>query len=144
MASPNGQCYRFIAILSVNVIVTPCISIDIIYVRVSIAHDSSHWSYYSYWEKVYIQWNNWWIKEGTRYRTVYIEPGLWPSQRRQCFVNVKEPGPELSVVCVLENYSGAFYRPFPGKNSRETILLLFHCRLYIVVWNYRTSFFHYM
>lgn len=53
MASPNGQCYRFIAILSVNVIVTPCISIDIIYVRVSIAHDSSHWSYYSYWEKVY-------------------------------------------------------------------------------------------
>lgn len=48
MASPNGH-----AILSVNVIVTPCISIDIIYVRVSIAHDSSHWSYYSYWEKVY-------------------------------------------------------------------------------------------
>lgn len=42
----------FIAILSV-IVIKPVFLLINISVRVSIAHDSSHWSYHSYREKVY-------------------------------------------------------------------------------------------
>lgn len=100
-----------------------------IYVKVSIAHDSSHWSHYSYREKVYNETIGELRKElGIGLFIIWAWFVTLPETSVFCECQRRTRTKVICCVC-FGKFLRCFYRPFPGKNSRETILFLFYSSL---------------